>query len=431
MPRFPTLHLDDVSAIPFLVDIAGVEEYQHRARLRAGDGDLFVAVTPPATGYEEYCRQRLGLGSPELLVAHPVGTPLAVARACTHGQAFERLVACTRESGGLCIHPYMGIEDVWELAGKLRQVTGLPVEVVGPPAEVTWLANDKSAFAALVARTLGPEWLTETGRSRDPSTLAGMLLDLAQRHRRVGLKRTRCASGMGNAVFDADMLQPERVLTLVLRFLERTEWRGDEEVLVVAWEQAVSSPSTQLWIPEPDDGPPRLDGIYEQILVGEAQVFVGSRPAGLPRPVLDQLTYGAETVARALQEAGYRGRCSFDHLLVGDPEGSFEVRFTECNGRWGGTSTPMSLLDRMLQGPRPPYRAQDFEHEKLVGVGLPEILDRLGDEVYDAQTGRGRYIFYNVGPLAGAGKLDVIALGASQAEAEHAMLVELPRLLGL
>jgi len=33
----PTLQLDDVSAIPFLVDIAGVEEYQHRGRLRAGD----------------------------------------------------------------------------------------------------------------------------------------------------------------------------------------------------------------------------------------------------------------------------------------------------------------------------------------------------------------------------------------------------------
>lgn len=431
MANYPTVHLDDVSAIPFLVDIAGVEEYQHRARLRAGDGDLFVAVTPPADGYEEYCRQRLGLGAPELLVAHPVGTPLAVARACAHGQAFERLVACTRAHGGLCIHPYMGIEDVWELAAKLRRVTGLPIEVIGPPAEVTWLANDKSAFAALVTRTLGPEWLTETARSRDPAELAGMLLDLARRHARVGLKRTRCASGMGNAVFDAAALQPQSVHALVERFLARTEWQGDEEVLVVAWEAASLSPSTQLWIPEPEDGPPRLDGIYEQILAGEAQVFVGSRPAGLPRPVLDQLAYGAEAVGAALQQAGYRGRCSFDHLVIGDPAGDFQVRFTECNGRWGGTSTPMSLLDRLLDGPRPPYRAQDFEHQKLVGVGLPEILARLGDQVYDVASGRGRYIFYNVGPLAGAGKLDVIALGASQAEAEHAMLVELPRLLGL
>ncbi|MDH3846096.1 MAG: hypothetical protein OES69_19310, partial [Myxococcales bacterium] len=42
----PTLQLDDVSAIPFLIDIAGVEEYQHRGRLRAGDHDVYVTVTP-------------------------------------------------------------------------------------------------------------------------------------------------------------------------------------------------------------------------------------------------------------------------------------------------------------------------------------------------------------------------------------------------
>jgi len=50
----PTLQLDDVSGIPFLVDIAGVEEYQHRGRLRAGDHDIYVTVTAAAVGYEEY-----------------------------------------------------------------------------------------------------------------------------------------------------------------------------------------------------------------------------------------------------------------------------------------------------------------------------------------------------------------------------------------
>ncbi len=34
------LHIDDFSGIPFLVDISGVEEYQHRARLRAEAGLL-------------------------------------------------------------------------------------------------------------------------------------------------------------------------------------------------------------------------------------------------------------------------------------------------------------------------------------------------------------------------------------------------------
>ena len=46
----PTLQLDDVSGIPFLIDVSGVEEYQHRGRLRAGDHDVYVTVTPEMEG---------------------------------------------------------------------------------------------------------------------------------------------------------------------------------------------------------------------------------------------------------------------------------------------------------------------------------------------------------------------------------------------
>ena len=53
----PVLYLEDVSGIPFVSIIAGVEEYQHRARVRAGDGDLFAAVTRVQDGYEAYCRE--------------------------------------------------------------------------------------------------------------------------------------------------------------------------------------------------------------------------------------------------------------------------------------------------------------------------------------------------------------------------------------
>ena len=91
----------------------------------------------------------------------------------------------------------------------------------------------------------------------------------------------------------------------------------------------------------------------------------------------------------------------------------------------------MHLVDRVVSGPRPPYRAQDFVHERLTTLGFAEVLDRVGDQAFDRKTQQGCYIFYNVGPLAGSGKLDVIALGTTQAEAERSLLADLPRLLGL
>jgi len=175
----------------------------------------------------------------------------------------------------------------------------------------------------------------------------------------------------------------------------------------------------------------RLDGIYEQILKGEEKVFVGSRPSTLPDAVNQDLATGALMVATALQELGYVGRCSFDHLVTGDPTGNFQTVFTECNGRWGGTSTPMSLLDRLLHGPRPAYRAQDVVFPELIGASFQDLLELVGDLSFDAESGRGRFIFYNLGPMHGHGKLDVISIGIDQADAEHGVLEVLPKRLGL
>jgi hypothetical protein len=166
-------------------------------------------------------------------------------------------------------------------------------------------------------------------------------------------------------------------------------------------------------------------------LKGEEKVFVGSRPSALPDAVNLELATGGLMVAAALQELGYVGRCSFDYLVTGDPNGEFQVMFTECNGRWGGTSTPMSLLDRLLHGPRPPYRAQDVVFPELVGASLPDLLELAGDLTFDTDTGQGRFIFYNLGPLRGHGKFDVISIGADQADAERGMLEIFPERLGL
>jgi hypothetical protein len=427
----PTLQLDDISAIPFLVDIAGVEEYQHRGRLRAGDDDVYVTVTEEADGYETYCRERLRMGAPTHLIADPVGPPIAVAQACMAGSTHARLVEVARDACGMMIHPYMGIEDVWELAAMLSVDSRAPVHVLAPPPPVTWIANDKASFDELVARVLGRGALVETRIAHDPEGMEANLRAIANHHERVGLKRTRCASAMGNAVFASSEVRDERDAARAVReFLRRTEWPEGEEVLAVAWLDTDLSPSTQLWIPPIGRGEPRLDGIYEQILIGDEKVFVGSRPSTLPDAVNEALADCALLIAAALQELGYVGRCSFDHLVTGDPQGDFEVVFTECNGRWGGTSMPMSLLDRLVRGPRPAYRAQDVVYPGLVGARLPDLLRRVGDVSFDAYSGRGRFVFYNVGPLAGHGKLDVISIGVDQQDAERGMLEILPKLLG-
>ena len=75
------------------------------------------------------------------------------------------------------------------------------------------------------------------------------------------------------------------------------------------------------------------------------------------------------------------------------------------------------------RNPTASYRAQDYMNRQLVGASFPEILQRVGDALYDPATAEGRFVFYNVSPLARTGKLDVVAFGRTPEE--------LPRRLGL
>jgi predicted RNase H-like HicB family nuclease len=384
-------------------------------------------------GYEDYSRKVLGLGAPSFLKAEPLDSPMAVASACGEGDTFERIAEFATQRGGIILHPYMAIEPVWELARKLSE-RHIGVEVIGPPPPALWIANDKSSLADIIDRLADSAWNVETHAETSPEALTHRLRDMSSRHRRIGLKRTRCASAMGNTVFNGETiasLEEAAVKTDVLEFLENTEWEEGEPVLAVEWADTEHSPSTQLWLPPHGNGAPRLDGVYEQILKGEERIFVGSRPSTLPAPVDRALVEASMAMALVFQRLGYVGRCSFDFIVTGELDGDFDIKMTECNGRWGGTSTPMSLVDRLIKGERPDYIAQDFVHPDLEGAAFTEILDATRDHLFDPATGEGRFAFYNVGPLESRGKLDVISLGETPDEALEGVEEVLPSLLGL
>lgn len=430
---WPTLYLEDISGIPFVEGVPGAEEYQHRARVRADSGDLFACVTPPADGYEPYCQQVLGMGAPELVLAPATHGPARVARACMQPEVLERLVRVAREGGGMVIHPYMGIEDVWELARAISQGAGVQVRVLAPTPHALWVANDKAALAQLMRDIDVDHALVETFIERSVDALVARVRELGSRHEAVGIKRTRCASAMGNAVFlteRLDTLSDEALTQEIQAFLESTQWPPGEDVLAVEWLMTDTSPSTQLWIPPLHEGKPFVEGIYEQLLIGQEKVFLGSRPSLLSQRVHDALCDASLRVAVAFQAMGYVGRCSFDFIVAHPQSDAPAVRMTECNGRWGGTSTPMSLVDRLVQGPRPHYIAQDLMDPKLVGRSFDSILEAAGEDLFDPTTQRGRYLFYNVGPLLKKGKLDVIALGSTPQEASEG-IAALKQVLGL
>lgn len=152
--------------------------------------------------------------------------------------------------------------------------------------------------------------------------------------------------------------------------------------------------------------------------------------SGLPRAIRHDFMTRSWLICRVFQQLGYVGRCSFDALVVGRDLASARVKFVECNGRWGGTSTPMNLMTRVFGDFRTiPYKAQDYVDERLCGLGFPQLIDLFGNSLYDRRTGRGRVLLYNVGGVGEHGKFDMVVTGRSYADIGRFIEERVPALI--
>jgi hypothetical protein len=135
-------------------------------------------------------------------------------------------------------------------------------------------------------------------------------------------------------------------------------------------------------------------------------------------------------MARLYQRLGYVGRCSFDVLLVGERVEDSRVEFVECNGRWGGASLPMTLMNRLFGNWRKqPYAAREVVVEGLDRFSFADLRRHFADQLWDARDRGKPLILYNPGRIQVHAGINVLALGRSWNEAQQIVQDKFPERL--
>lgn len=351
----PAVFFEDGSEIALARHSNSVHEY--RSLLLAGTGDHVIVGGMREPAFEDYCARRLGLGRPLVIRAAPVTgrrpQPLAV-RCRRDRPLLARLVRAARQGGDLTLITYMATGGVWRLAGRIAEESGVDVLVAGPPPRLCRRVNDKIWFARRVREVLGRDALPLSYASFGPVALAARLAAMARRFECLVIKVPSSAGSAGTIVFRARDLRGRKLVEIRDRLIDELTargWSGTYPLMIGVWEYPViDTPSVQLWIPPSDQGPPLVEGVFSQIVEGEIAAFGGAVPSDLPAAQQCRLADEALRVGFVLQQLGYFGRCSFDAMLVGGSRDDAELHWVECNGRWGGVSIPMTLLNRLFNG---------------------------------------------------------------------------------
>lgn len=351
----PALLFEDHAEIS-LFERRGDASLQYRARLLAGEGDLVLVGGGRSLAFEVYCRDVLELGAAQVIGVAPASGAVrqnSLAQRCAQDpRAMGLVVETARRHGCLNVVPYIGMGHAWRLAALIAAQSGARISVAAPPPRLTRRVNDKLWFANCVQQLLGRAALPPSYHAFGPAALAGRVAALARRHPRVVIKVPDSAGAAGNLVLEAAQLhglRPGVLRRRLLRLLGNLGWSAGFPLMVGVWDAAVlGSPSVQLWIPHRKDGPPVVEGLFDQLVEGSGGEFVGAVPSGVPCGWRRRLAGEAMQLAVLFQHLGYFGRCSFDAVIAGEAFGAAELHWIECNGRWGGTSIPMTLANRLI-----------------------------------------------------------------------------------
>lgn len=348
----PSLVLEDHSWIE-LFEALGDVSYSYRACILAGDDDLVAVGIRRCPAFEDYCRTTLGLGNFEVVSPRRKSPKESLALRCARdSELVDRAAAKARQFGGLNVLPYMGTGGVWHLADRIAETSGVPVSVAAPPPNLTRRVNNKLWFAHRMKQALGRDAVPEAFAAYGLAALIKEASILARRNATIAVKLPASASSAGNIVLGARDFAGTPAKELREQIDSRLRaggWRGEFPLMVTTWESPVlSSPSVQLWIPLPQEGDVVVEGIFDQALSGPSAEFVGATRSTLGDGLCEQLADEAAALGYLLQKIGYFGRCSLDSIIVGESEEMAQLHWIECNGRWGGTSIPMTLANRLI-----------------------------------------------------------------------------------
>lgn len=345
----PAIIFGDSSEIP-LVSHADGHQLEYRMGYLANDGDLMIIAGRDCRTFESYQKRVLGLTTLEYLTIKRQ-TKRSAPGYCLRDEAvFENLRDFVRKNGGVTFVSYLTTAATWALASRLANETQCPVFVAGPPGGLSNYANNKLWFANAVGRLLGSEAMPPKRAAHGAAALVRHVMELTLKWPKLVLKVPNSAGSAGNYVVysnDIKGMKAKAVDGYLRNRLRHLGWPGRFPLAVEVWDANVlTSPSVQLWVPRSSDGDPVVEGVFEQLLVGEEGTFAGAAPADLPSRVDSGLCAQAFRIALLFQHLGYYGRCSMDAVLSGSKLDRSVIHWIECNARWGGVSIPMSLLKR-------------------------------------------------------------------------------------
>ncbi len=423
--------LSDRSEIRLLSN-TGTDPLAYRMALLASSGDGIILTQEKNTSFEQYLGNILGLkdfNSICLQQSDGPTEPTAI-RCYSDPGIFKEIMDIVQRENGVTLIPFISTGSVWKLAREIGKSTETTAHIAGSPPGLTAKVNDKLWFAEIISGLFGEQSLPPVRTAYTPAGLTLHVHQLAKKWDKLVIKVPDSAGSVGNFPLQSDAVRSLGARTLrdyLVEVLSARKAQDEYPLMVQVWDSdIIASPSAQMWIPSSQDGPPELEGIYDQIIVGERGTFIGATLIQLEKEMEEAFCNQAMQMATLFQSLGYYGRCSFDSVIVRDENQGELLHWIECNGRWGGVSLPMTLLNRVYAGlEKPSFIVTQLSGLDYTAFDFEDALELIGEHLYKLDGQDEGVILTSPNGIEDGNALQLIAVGSSLEKAEwHLKVVQ-------
>jgi hypothetical protein len=417
----PSLLIGDQSEIALLAS-AQVSRLDYRMALLAKPGDS-VLVRRQVRDFEDYLVDNLGQVNVTFLHGRADDRRPVTQQARTSSKIFETLARAADASSGLTLKPYLTTGHSWRLAQALGEATKRCIHVCGPSPRLARRVNDKLWFGQCVRRILGNQATPPTRAAYGPAAAAGLVSRISKASDQIVVKVPDSAGSAGNLRLEATKVRRMRLDALrdfLLHRLRAFGWQDTYPILVGVWDENVRcSPSAQIWVPRLQDGPPVVEGIFEQRVRDSVATFVGGSRSTLPQVLQDRLSAEASRIASILQRLGYFGRCSLDAVVFRTPDRADNIHWIECNGRWGGMSIPMTTAAILFANQPAPAISITQELRPDRQMQTKELLQRLGELLFRVGQDKTGIVVMSPPEHPNGAQINLLSLSQTQVDCDE------------
>lgn len=384
---------------------------EHNFLFVADKNDILITRKPVNIYFEKYISKKVGYSLPTIItLRHNYNSKSFYESIINDKKTILEIINLVKNnSDNQTIHPYLYNNSIKQIGDILISCSGKNINYESPPSLLKQKLKQKIYFKTLVKNILGDNKTPPFYIAENIEAFIKIIKQLESKKSMAMLKLPFKIGSQNN--YKINIKNSKKIINVIKKINDLidngTNYFKEPLLIEKFIESAKCFPTVQLFIK--GEGRIKLIRICNQIIDFNWRCIGSNYPVNLKYELKEKIIEDSLKLARYISTTGYKGNCNFDLIVKNN-----SYYFLECNPRWGSTSYPSLLMQKLFPDNKNYYYAEELYSPELKNLSVALLLKKSDTYLYDKLNNDEGIIIYNISKLQLFGKMSYISFSKNK-----------------